>query len=263
MPRSKALSAFAIAIYIFMYVPILVLIVFSFDNSRLAVEWHGFTLQWYEKLFHNEAVASALSNSLIVALISVAISVVMGVLVAVGLSRAKFKGTSMVRGLIVLPIIVPEIAMAVGALILFIAIGLPLGLASVIVAHIVFCLSYVALTVMARLEGLNPQLNEAALDLGATPVEAFFKVTLPILLPGIISGALLAFVLSLDDFVITQFTAGVGATTLPLRIYSMVKFGVSPEINALSTLMLTVTILITLLAEWVRTHRGHVETLQH
>lgn len=257
--RSKTLNLFAACIYIFMYVPIIVLIVFSFDNSRLAVEWHGFTLDWYQKLFHNEAVASALYNSLSVALTAVAISVVMGVMVAVGLSQSKFKGSSVIRGLIVLPIIVPEIAMAVGALILFIAIGLPLGLASVIVAHIVFCLSYVALTVMARLEGLDPQLNEAALDLGATPVEAFFKVTLPILLPGIISGALLAFVLSLDDFVITQFTAGVGATTLPLRIYSMVKFGVSPEINALSTLMLTVTFAITLLAEWIRTRRLHAE----
>jgi spermidine/putrescine transport system permease protein len=253
MQRSKVLNLFACCVYVFMYVPIIILVVFSFDNSRLAVEWHGFTLSWYEKLFRNEAVGSALANSLIVASISVAVSLVMGVMAAVGLSNARFKGKGLIRGLIVLPIIVPEIAMAVAALILFIAIGLPLSLASVIVAHIVFCLSYVALTVMARLEGMNPQLAEAALDLGATPAEAFFKVTLPILMPGIISGALLAFVLSLDDFVITQFTAGVGATTLPLRIYSMVKFGVSPEINALSTIMLTVTFVITLAAEYIRT----------
>ncbi len=261
MPQSRVLNLFAALVYIFMYVPIIILVVFSFDNSRLAVEWHGFTLSWYQKLFQNEAVKSALFNSLIVASIAVTVSVFMGVLVAVGLSRARFKGMALIRGLIVLPIIVPEIAMAVGALILFIAIGLPLGFATVLVAHIIFCLSYVALTVAARLEGLNPQLAEAALDLGATPVEAFCKVTLPILAPGIISGALLAFVLSLDDFVITQFTAGVGATTLPLRIYSMVKFGVSPEINALSTLMLTVTFLITLTAEWIRMRSNR--TLHH
>lgn len=258
--QSGLLDLFAICVYIFMYVPIIILVIFSFDNSRLAVEWHGFTLSWYQKLLQNEAVGSALANSLIVATISVAVSLVMGVMVAVGLSQAKLQKqdgghAGLIRGLIILPIIVPEIAMAVAALILFIAIGLPLSLASVIVAHIVFCLSYVALTVMARLEGMNPQLAEAALDLGATPTEAFFKVTLPILMPGIVSGGLLAFVLSLDDFVITQFTAGVGATTLPLRIYSMVKFGVSPEINALSTIMLTVTFIITLAAEYIRTRQ--------
>jgi spermidine/putrescine transport system permease protein len=137
--------------------------------------------------------------------------------------------------------------------------GISLGLASVIVAHIIFCLSYVSLTVMARLEGMNPHLNEAALDLGASPWQAFYKVTLPLIAPGILSGAMLAFVLSLDDFVITQFTAGVGATTLPLHIYSMVKFGVSPEINALSTLMLLVTFCVTVFAEIVR-HKGAVKS---
>lgn len=236
----------------FMYAPIAVLVVFSFDNSRLAVDWHGFTLKWYEKLLGNEAVGQALANSLVVASVAVFFATIMGVLVSVGLYQARFRGVSFVKGLIVLPVIVPEIAMAVAALILFIAMGMPLGLASVIVAHIIFCLSYVALTVMARLEGMNPHLVEAALDLGATPVQAFFKVTLPLLRPGIVSGALLAFVLSLDDFVITQFTAGVGATTLPLRIYSMVKFGVSPEINALSTLMLATTIVVVAAAEWIR-----------
>lgn len=253
MPKSKQFTLFAMGIYAFMNLPILVLIIFSFDDSRLAVDWHGFTLKWYARLLNNEAVGQALANSLIVASVAVFFATIMGVLVAVGLYKAHFRGAGLAKGLIVLPVIVPEIAMAVAALILFIAMGMPLGLASIIVAHIIFCLSYVALTVMARLEGMNPYLIEAAMDLGATPVQAFFKVTLPLLQPGIISGALLAFVLSLDDFVITQFTAGVGATTLPLRIYSMVKFGVSPEINALSTLMLAATIMVTLSAEWIRT----------
>lgn len=245
------LKFFSIGVYIFLYLPILILVIFSFDDSRLAVEWHGFTLKWYAKLMQDEDILSALKNSLVVASISVAFSVIMGTLAATGLSEARWQGKSRdaVHGLMILPVIVPEVALAVSALILFIALGLPLGLATVIVAHIIFCLAYVTLTVMARLEGMNPQLREAALDLGANEMQAYMQVTLPLIVPGIISGALLAFVLSLDDFIITQFTAGVGATTLPLRIYSMVKFGVSPEINALSTLMLGFTIAVALLAE--------------
>jgi spermidine/putrescine transport system permease protein len=245
------LKVFSIGVYIFLYLPILILVLFSFDDSRLAVEWHGFTLKWYAKLMQDEDILLALKNSLVVASISVGFSVIMGTLAATGLSEARWhgKGRDAVHGLIILPVIVPEVALAVSALILFIALGLPLGLATVIVAHIIFCLAYVTLTVMARLEGMNPQLREAALDLGANETQAFLQVTLPLIVPGIISGALLAFVLSLDDFIITQFTAGVGATTLPLRIYSMVKFGVSPEINALSTLMLGFTIAVALLAQ--------------
>ncbi len=143
----------------------------------------------------------------------------MGTMAAVGLTRLHFKGKGAYRGLLLLPIIIPEIAMAVAALILFIAIGVPLGLATIVVSHIVFCVAYVTLTVMGRMEGLDPRLEEAAQDLGASPLSAFFRVTLPLLAPGIVAGALLAFVLSLDDFVITQFTAGVGSTTLPLRIF--------------------------------------------
>jgi spermidine/putrescine transport system permease protein len=252
MAKKSLFTAFAILVYIFMYMPILVLIVYSFDDSRLAVEWTGFTTKWYQTLAGDESIGLALRNSLLVAGSAVLASTLMGTMAAVGLAKAKFAGKSVVSAMIILPIIVPEIAMAVSALILFIAMGATLGLASVIVAHIIFCLSYVSLTVMARLEGMNPHLNEAALDLGASPWQAFYKVTLPLIFPGILSGALLAFVLSLDDFVITQFTAGVGATTLPLRIYSMVKFGVSPEINALSTLMLLVTICVTVVAEIIR-----------
>jgi len=247
------LTAFAWLVYIFLYAPIIVLVIFSFDDSRLGVTWTGFTIKWYQSLFSDRNIIDALINSLTIASSAVVISTVMGVLAAVGLAEIKSKNAEMVfRGLLILPVLVPEIAMAVSALILFIAIGFQLGLTSVIAAHVVFCLSYVCLTVSARLEGMNPHLKEAALDLGLTPVKTFFKVTLPLLAPGIISGALLAFVLSLDDFVITQFTAGVGATTLPLRIYSMVKFGVSPEINALSTLMLLATVLIAGLAELIR-----------
>ena len=246
------LHIFAFCIYAFMYIPIFVLVTFSFEQSRLPVRITGFTFDWYLKLFQNEDIGMALANSLIVATLAVIISSVMGTMAALGLTRMHFKGKGAYRGLLLLPIIIPEIALAVAALILFIAIGVPLGLATIVVSHIVFCVAYVTLTVMGRMEGLDPRLEEAAQDLGASPVMAFFRVTLPLLAPGIIAGALLAFVLSLDDFVITQFTAGVGSTTLPLRIFSMVKFGVSPEINALSTLMILVTAGITTLAETVR-----------
>jgi spermidine/putrescine transport system permease protein len=247
--KPKWLSLIALAVYSFLYLPIVILIVFSFEQSRLAVHWTGFTLDWYRQLFTDETLGAALLNSLIVASVSVAVAGVMGTMAAVGLSRLHFAGRDLFRGLVLLPIIIPEIAMAVSALTLFLAMGLNLSLATIIISHIVFCISYVTLTVMGRLDGIDPRLEEAAQDLGASPFMAFMKVTLPLLMPGVVAGCLLAFVLSLDDFVVTQFTAGVGATTLPLRIYSLVKFGVSPEINALSTLMIIGTVTLTLVSE--------------
>jgi spermidine/putrescine transport system permease protein len=246
------LNVVAALIYAFLYIPILVLILFSFDESRTAVHWTGFTVKWYQKLMTDDVLAQAVLNSLIVAFSAVIVSGTMGTLAAVGLSRQHFAGKAMYRGLVMLPILIPEIAMAVSALILFVACGVTLSLTTIIVSHIVFCVAYVTLTVMGRLEGMDKRLEEAAQDLGASPVNAFFRVTLPLLMPGIIAGCMLAFVLSLDDFVITQFTAGVGSTTLPLRIFSLVKFGVSPEINALSTLMILFTVAVTLIAELIR-----------
>lgn len=250
--KSKWLGIVAACVYIFLYAPIFVVILFSFDESRLAANWTGFTLKWYGLLLEDGALVKALLNSLVVAGSAVAVSTVMGTLAAVGLARYHFAGEGLYRALTLLPVIIPEIAMAVAALTLFVALGLELSLATIIVSHIVFCVAYVTLVVMGRLEGLDPRLEEAAQDLGAPPAVAFFKITLPLLMPGITAGSLLAFVLSLDDFVITQFTAGVGDTTLPLWIYSSVKFGVSPEINALSTLMIVTTASITLLAEAIR-----------
>jgi spermidine/putrescine transport system permease protein len=249
LKKQRWLDWLAACTYIFLYLPIVVLIVFSFERSKFAVKWTGFTFDWYKVLFKDEYLGSALKNSLEVATVAVLCAGIMGTLAAVALSRFEFAGKGVYRAFMLLPIIIPEIATAVSALMLFVAIGLPLGLATIIVSHIVFCVAYVTLTVLARLEGLNPSLEEAAQDLGASPVQAFMKVTLPLLWPGIAAGCLLAFVLSLDDFIITQFTAGVGSTTLPLRIFSMVKFGVSPEINALSTLMITATVCISLFSE--------------
>ena len=250
--KSTSLNVLAFVIYAFLYAPIVVLVIFSFEQSKIAVHWTGFSLKWYQALLVDETLGLALLNSLIVASVSVFFSAVMGTLAAVGLTRLHFAGKSLYRAVITLPIIIPEIAMAVSALTLFLFMGIRLSLATVIVSHIVFCVAYVVLTVMGRMEGINRSLEEAAQDLGASPVVAFFRVTLPLLMPGVVAGSLLAFVLSLDDFIITQFNAGVGATTLPLRIYSMVKFGVSPEINALSTLMILGTVSLTLIAEAVR-----------
>lgn len=250
--KSRWLNIIALLVLVFQYLPILVLIIFSFDDSRLAVRWTGFTFKWYEALLGENALISAFKNSLLVASISVAFSAIMGTMAALGLARLRFPGQELYRALLMLPIIIPEIAMAVAALTLFLAMGMTLSLSTIIVSHIVFCVAYVTLTVMGRLEGMDPRLEEAAQDLGATPLLAFFKVTLPLLMPGIVAGCLLAFVLSLDDFIITQFTAGVGDTTLPLWIYGSVKFGVKPTINALSTLMIIVTVGTSLLAELIR-----------
>jgi len=250
--KSRWLNIIALLVLVFQYLPILVLIVFSFDDSRLAVRWTGFTLKWYQSLFTEDALIGAFKNSLLVAIVSVAAAACMGTLAAIGLSRLRFPGENLYRALLMLPIIIPEIAMAVAALTLFLAMGLSLSLATIIISHIVFCVAYVTLTVMGRLEGMDPKLEEAAQDLGATPLQAFFKVTLPLLMPGIVAGCLLAFVLSLDDFIITQFTAGVGDTTLPLWIYGSVKFGVKPTINALSTLMIAFTVGTSLTAEAIR-----------
>lgn len=250
--KSRWLNIIALLVLVFQYLPILVLIVFSFDDSRLAVKWTGFTFKWYQALLGEAALISAFKNSLLVAGVSVSVAALMGSMAAIGLARLRFPCEDLYRALIMLPIIIPEIAMAVAALTLFLAMGMSLSLATIIVSHIVFCVAYVTLTVMGRLEGMDPKLEEAAQDLGATPLEAFFKVTLPLLMPGIIAGCLLAFVLSLDDFIITQFTAGVGDTTLPLWIYGSVKFGVKPTINALSTLMIVVTVGTSLAAEAIR-----------
>jgi spermidine/putrescine transport system permease protein len=255
MKKSMWLNIIALACYGFLYAPIIVLIVFSFDESRLAVRWTGFTLKWYQSLADDGGLLSACKNSLIVASISVAVSAVMGTLAAVGLSRYRFAGQDLYRSLLLLPVIIPEIAMAVAALSLFLALGVSLSLATVIVSHIVFCVAYISLTVSGRLEGMDPRLEEAARDLGATPVTAFLKVTLPLLAPGIFAGCMLAFVLSLDDFIITQFTCGPGDTTLPLWIFGSVKFGVKPTINALSTIMIVITGGTSLLAERIR--RAH------
>ena len=244
---------FTILMFLFMYLPIFVLTFYSFNKSKYSAGWEGFTLEWYVKLFEDTRVLTALENSLIVAVCAVGVSAVIGTLMAVGLAKYKFRGKSLYMGVSYLPLIIPDIAIAVATLVFLAAMAIRLSLWTIIAAHIVFCLAYVGLVVSTRLADLDPNLEEAALDLGATPAEAFLKVLLPQLLPGIVSGCLLAFVLSMDDFLIASFTSGSGATTLPMEIFSRIRTGVKPDINALSVILILGSGSIAIVGEFLRT----------
>ncbi len=235
-----------------MYLPILVLAFYSFNQSPYSASWQGFTLDWYQKLFSDERIFAALKNSLIVAVSAVGVSCLLGTLMAVGLARYQFFGKGLYRGVAYLPLIIPDIAIAVATLVFLAAFAIPLSIWTIVSAHVVFCLAYVSLVVSSRLTNIDPHLEEAALDLGATPVQAFIQVMLPQLMPAIIAGCLLAFVLSLDDFLIASFTAGSGANTLPMEIFSRIRTGVKPDINALSVILIAVSAIIALIAELIR-----------
>ena len=243
--RPVALWAAAGAGYAFLYVPLIIVVVYSFNNSRLNAEWVGFTLDWYDKLFHNQEMLAAAGNSLIIALVASLVSTVLGTMAGVAMYRYK---TRLLPILVLTPIAIPEILMGVSLLIFFVLLNFTLGLVSVALAHIAFCIGFVAIVVRARLAGMDESLTEAARDCGATPWQAFRHVTLPLIMPGVIAGALMAFTLSIDDFVITFFTAGAGTVTLPLQIYSMIKIAVTPEVNAVSTLLMLLTLALIVIA---------------
>ena len=243
---NASITASGIWGYIFLYTPIIILVVFSFNSSRFVTSWEGFSFRWYGELFRNEAMVIALKNSLIVAVVSTLVSTVIGTMVALVMERHSFPGKLAFDALLYLPVIIPDIAMAVMLLLFFVLVQFRLSLITIMISHIAFMISFVAIVVRARLVGFDRSLEEAAQDLGANELQTFRHVTLPLLMPGILAGALLAFTLSLDDFVITFFTAGVGSTTLPLRIYSMVKLGITPEINAVSTLLLAASMVLVL-----------------
>lgn len=245
----RLLAVHAWAVYLFLYLPIVVLVVFSFNRARQTAVWQGFTFDWYVRLAHNEQVLRSVQNSLLVACLTTAIATVVGTLVALALARHEFRGRGATQATLYLPIIIPEIVLGAALVTFFGVVNLRLSIWTVVVAHVVFSVSYVAIVVRARLAGFDRELEEAALDLGATPLETFRRVTLPLILPGIVAGALLVFTISIDDYVVTSFVAGVGATTLPLQIYSMLKVGVTPEVNAVSTLLLLVTVVFIVAAQ--------------
>lgn len=243
-----ALARLVAGILFLLHLPVLVLVAYSFNSARYSAAWSGFTLDWYRQLFERPEILRALRLSLVVAGTSALLATALGTLVALALSRRGFRGKREVEAGLYLPIVTPEIVAGISLLILFAALRVPLGVGTVIVAHTAFCLPFVAVVVLARLRGMDRSLEEAALILGADEITAFRRVTLPQLAPGIVGGALLAFTLSLDDFVITFFVAGPGATTLPVLVYSMVRRGVEPTINAVSALLVVVTTLAVLLA---------------
>ncbi|MGD2139706.1 MAG: ABC transporter permease [Burkholderiales bacterium] len=245
MKRAPWLKLAAAAVYFFLYVPLLIVVVYSFNDSSMNAQWVGFTFKWYDKLFHNQQMLTAALNSLIIALTASAISTVLGTMAGYAMYRFRPK---LLPAMVVAPIAVPEILVGVSLLLFFVLLNFTLGMVSIVLAHISFCIGFVAIVVRARLAGLDDSLIEAARDLGATPWQAFRKVTLPLIAPGVIAGALMAFTLSIDDFVITFFTAGPDSRTLPLVIYTMVKITVTPEINAVSTLLMLLTLFLIVIA---------------
>jgi spermidine/putrescine transport system permease protein len=234
----------SLAVYAFLHVPLLVLMVFSFNDSKFSVEWVGFTLDWYYRLLERPDILRGLKASMIVGGASTAISAILGTMVALALARHRFRGRTALEGFLYVPIVTPEIVVGISLLILFALFKIPLGLTTIIIAHVAFCVSFVVIVVLARLEGMDGTLEEAAMILGADEITTFWKVTVPQLWPGILSGALLAFTMSFDDFVITSFVSGSGSSTLPIVVYGMVRRNIEPSINAISTIILIVTTLL-------------------
>jgi len=245
--RSPLLWIASFGVYAFLYVPLAVVVAFSFNDSKLNAEWVGFTLDWYRKLAGNGEMLHAAANSLLIALVSSALATVLGTMAGIAMHRFRSR---LLPFMTLTPVAMPEILLGVSLLIFFITVfgEESLSLLTVIVAHTTFCIGFVAIIVRARLAGMDESIFEAARDLGATPWQTFRLVTLPLIMPGVIAGALMAFTLSIDDFVITFFTAGAGVPTLPLTIYTMIKIAVTPEVNAVSTLLMLLTLTMIVLA---------------
>ncbi len=244
-----AVSAAALGTYLFLHVPLLVLVAFSFNRSRFGVQWGGFTLDWYARLASRPDILRALRVSLVVGLLSTLLATVTGTLAALALARHLPRARRAAGAILYLPIVTPEIVAGVSLLVLFSWLGIGLGVTTIVIAHTAFSIPFVTVVVLARLQGTDRTLEEAAMSLGADEFATFRRVTLPQLMPGVLAGALLAFTLSFDDFVTTFFVSGVGSTTLPLAVYSMVRKSVEPSINALSALLVVVTTVAVFLAD--------------
>ncbi|MBO9314280.1 MAG: ABC transporter permease [Chloroflexus sp.] len=259
------LTIFSILIYLFLYAPIVILVIFSFTRDEFGVRWTGFTLDWYIRLFNNPRMMGAAWNTLVVASVSTVVSTIIGTLLAMAMERYRFRGRGAMEGLIYLPIVVPEIVMAV-ALLAFSAIAFDViklvtgetlrrNLATVTIGHIAFSISFVVVVVRTSLKNFDRRLEEAAADLGANSWNVFWRITFPLILPGIIGGALLAFTLSLDDFIISLFLSGPGTSLLPVEVYNRVRRAVTPEINAISTLMLLLSMVLVALSQLLQRRR--------
>ena len=249
--------------FVFLYAPIITLVAFSFNDSRRNIVWRGFTFKYYEKAWNNASLVEAFANSLTIALLSTFISVVLGTMTAILLWRFRFPGKAGYEGLVSLPIVIPEICLGVAMMAFFSRIGWPAGLhwplnlGAITIAHISFSFPFVTVVVRARLASFNRELEEAAKDLGAGEWQAFKDILIPHIRPGLIAAALLAFTLSLDDFVITFFTSGPDTITLPIKIYSMIRFSVTPEVNAASAVLIAITLIMTSFALWFQGRNGN------
>ena len=245
--------------FAFLYVPILILVVYSFNASKLVTVWGGFSTRWYVELVHDQAIIDAAWVTIRVGILSASFATVLGTMAALVLDRySKFHGRALFSGMVYAPLVMPEVITGLSLLLLFVAVGFDRGFWSVVIAHTTLTMCFVAVVVQSRLVTLDRSLEEAALDLGCPPVKTFFLITLPLILPGVVAGWMLAFTLSLDDLVIASFNTGPGATTLPIKIYSMVRLGVTPEINAISTILISV-IAVGVIVASVLSHRSQVE----
>lgn len=253
--RTKFPNLFLAVVLLLMYLPILVIIVYSFNASKISTVWEGFSLKWYQALIHDRSMIEAVRNSLILGVLSCINAAVIGTMAAVGMTKISWKSKGVISYLSTIPIMIPEIILGMVFMVFFSFLGLPFGMVTLVLAHTTFCIPYVFMMVKTRLVGLDPSLEEAARDLGAGEGKVFFTITLPLIAPAIVSGMLLSFAMSLDDVVISIFVTGATTNTLPVKIYTQMKNGVSPEVNALSAIMFLVTVGILGVAEVVRKKR--------
>lgn len=244
-------GGFMAIIYAYLYIPIIILIVNSFNESRFGIQWQGFSTKWYELLSNNDSLLEAAGHSLTMAILSATFATVIGTLTAVALFRYRFRGKPFVGGMLFVVMMSPDIVMAISLLVLFMILGVSLGFWSLLFSHITFCLPFVVVTVYARLKDFDVKMLEAARDLGAGEFTILRKIILPLALPAVVAGWLLSFTLSMDDVVVSSFVTGPSYEILPLKIYSMVKVGVSPEVNALATVLLIMSLLLVCLSQWV------------
>ena len=253
--NSRFANLYLIIVFLLMYLPIGVVIVFSFNEAKLPVRFTGFSLKWYQELIGDSAMLQALVNSLILGVSSCLVSAVIGTLGAVGLSRLHLKSKGVLEYISILPLMIPEIILGMVLMAFFYMLNLPFGMLTLLIGHTVFCVPYILMEVKARLVGMDPSLEEAARDLGASSMRAFWDITLPLIMPAVVSGALLAFAMSMDDVVISIFINGPRLSTLPIKVYTQIKTGVTPEVNALCTIMLAFTVAVLLLYSLIRSLR--------
>ena len=250
-------NIFMFVVYAYLYIPIIILVTNSFNEDRYGLSWKGFSWNWYERLFNNDTLIQAAFHSVTIAFFAATLATIVGGLTAIALYRYRFRGKQAVSGMLFIVMMSPDIVMAVSLLALFMVVGISLGFWSLLLAHVTFCLPYVTVTIFSRLNGFDARMLEAAKDLGASEVTILRKIILPLALPAVVSGWLLSFTISLDDVVVSSFVSGVSYEILPLRIFSLVKTGVTPEVNALATIMIVLSLGLVILSKLVTRKNNH------